>query len=335
MPKTAPSPRKPSAGEQPAPGRLDLNLLEVFDVVMTERHVTRAAVRLGMTQSAVSNALNRLRRRFNDQLFIKAARGIEPTPRAVALWPRLHQAMEELRDTVEPIAFEPGRTSAVFRIAMADITAALVTPHLYREVHADAPGMKLHFVPNDRTETGPRLMRGELDFAFVIEPQRASVVQTMPLWSDRLVVAARREHPLLEGSLSLAAFCSAPQVAVNETGNEEASTLVEQTLAERELTRNVCISVNQYMAVPGILRNSNLIAVVPSRFAAAPHAREDIAFRPLPFRVPDVTVYLSTHQRSNASPGSLWLKQRLLAAAAAVSVETDEYLASITKAVRY
>lgn len=132
--------------------------------------------------------------------------------------------------------------------------------------------------------------------------------------------------------MSLASFCDAPQVAVNETGREEATSLVKQALADRELERNVCLSVNQYLAIPGILRNSDLIAVLPSRFAAAPHARDDIAFRPLPFSVPDVVVYLSVHQRSSASPGSMWLRQRLLAAATAVSVETDEFVTAGSRA---
>jgi len=306
--------------------RLDLNLLEVFDAVMTERHVTRASHCLGMTQSAVSNALVRLRKRFNDQLFIKAAHGIEPTPRALALWPDLHQALETLRNMVAPTTFDPQDTTAAFRIAMSDITAALIAQHLHQQVHHDAPNAKLQFVPYDLNSTMPRLMRGELDFAFVIERQRASVVQTLPLWTDRFVVAARRDHPLLVDKLSLADFCQTPKVVVNGTGDEDALDPAEEMLIEHNLLYNVCLSVNHYMAIPSILKNSNLITIVPARFAASAFVRNDVASRPLPFPTPEVVVYLSLHQRSNTSPAHQWLKQHLLAAATAVRMETDGYL---------
>jgi len=310
------------------PERLDLNLLEVFDVVMLERHVTRAAHCLGMTQAAVSNALNRLRKRFDDPLFIKAAHGIEPTPCALALWPELHQAMQTLRNTVAPTAFDPRHTTATFRIAMSSITAALITSHLHGRVHRQMPGARLHFVPYDFNATMTQLMRGGLDFAFVIAPQRVSVIQTLPLWSDRLVIAARRDHPLLRGHLSVAAYCAAPQVTVNEMGDEDELNPVETTLAEHELERNVCLSVNQWTAIPDILRNSDLVAVVPSRFAASTCARDGIALRALPFSTPEVVVYLALHQRSNTSQANAWLKQHLLAAAAALRRQTDAWLAN-------
>ena len=308
--------------ENDAP-RLDLNLLQVFDAVMTERHVTRAAERLQMTQPAVSNALKRLRRQFDDQLFVKAARGVDPTPRAGALWPRIHQALQELRDTVQPQGFDARSTGQRYRIAMVDITASLITPHLYRSVHASAPGTTLFFVPHDPALTGPRLMRGELDFALVIEPPRASVVQSMPLWSDSFVVAARRGHPALEGRLSLAAFCAAPQLAVNEPGDEEAPSLIDDALAQRGLARNICLSVNQFSVVTEILRATDLLAVLPARFASAPAAAGSIATRPLPFSLPDAVVHLCWHQRSVGAPAQAWLKQRLLEAATELSIGTE------------
>lgn len=303
--------------------RLDLNLLQVFDAVMTERHVTRAAVRLEMTQPAVSNALKRLRRQFEDQLFVKAARGVDPTPRAGALWPGIHQALEDLRNTVLPQNFDARSTHQRYRIAMVDITAALLSAHLYRSVHARAPGTNLFLIPHDPALTGPRLMRGELDFALVIEPPRASVVQSMPLWSDNFVVAARRGHALLEGKLSLAAFCAAAHLAINWSGAEEAPSPIDDALAQRGLTRNIGLSVNQYSVVTTILSATDLIAVLPARFAAAAPRQGEIATRPLPFSLPDAVVHLCWHQRSVDVPAQQWLKQRLLEAATALSLQTD------------
>lgn len=304
--------------------RVDLNLLYVFDAVMTEQHVTRAAERLGMTQSAVSNAVARLRRVFEDQLFVKAARGVDATPRAMALWPRIHQMLEDVQDTVQPQAFDASRTQRQFRIAMVDISASLISSHLHRIVHAEAPQASLFFVPHDPAATGPRLMRGELDFAISIDPTRAAVIQSMPLWSDTWVVAGRRGHPLLERKPSLASFCSAPQLAVNESGDEAVPNMIDDALAQRGLARNVCLSVNQFSVVTTILRTTELIAALPARFAAVASANGDIATKPLPFTVPDAVVHLSWHRRSDASPPLRWLKQRLLEAATAVNVETEE-----------
>jgi DNA-binding transcriptional LysR family regulator len=297
--------------------RLDLNLFNVFDVVMTERHVTRAAERLDMTQAAVSNALNRLRRQFQDQLFVKVARGVDPTPRAMELWPRIHKSLVELRGTVNPPSLDVAHLEQRFRIAMVDISVSLFTPHLYRRVHELSPHTTLFFVPHDPALTGPRLMRGEVDFAVSIDLPRAAVLQSMPLFSDRLVVAARHGHPLLERKLSLVDFCEAPQLAVNAAGHEDAPSLIDDALASLELKRNICLSLNQYSVVTKVLRDSDLIAVLPERFATTPDAKKEVQIRPLPLDVPNAVLHLSWHQRSNNLPAHQWMKQRLLEAARA------------------
>ncbi|MCC6076069.1 LysR family transcriptional regulator [Pseudomonas sp. GCM10022188] len=297
--------------------RVDFNLFNVFDVVMTERHVTRAAERLDMTQAAVSNALNRLRRQFQDQLFVKAARGVDPTPRAMELWPRIHKALVELRGTVNPPDVDVANLEQRFRIAMVDISVLLFTSHLYRRVHELSPHASLFFVPHDPALTGARLMRGEVDFAISIDLPRAAVLQSMPLFSDRLVVAARHGHPLLERKLSLADFCEAPQLAINAAGHEDAPSLIDDALASLELKRNVCLSLNHYSVVTKILRDSDLIAVLPERFATTPDARKEVQVRPLPLDVPNAVLHLSWHQRSNNLPAHQWMKQRLLEAARA------------------
>ncbi|HWK62102.1 MAG TPA: LysR family transcriptional regulator [Eoetvoesiella sp.] len=309
----------------PARTRLDLNLLNVFDMVMTERHVTRAAERLDMTQSAVSNALNRLRRQFQDQLFVKAAKGVQPTPKAISLWPRIHQSLEELQDAVQPRHFDAASTRMRFRIAMTDITAALLTPHLHQCVHSQAPLATMFFVPDDPTVTGARLMRGEIDFVISIHPPRASIVQSMPLWSDALVAAARCDHPLLKSKLSLAAFCEAPQIAINAPGDDEMPGIIDTALDNRGLKRNVSLSINQFSIVTTILRDTDLITVLPARFTTPPYSHGLLATQPLPFSVPDVVVYLSWHQRSGNLPTHQWFRQAILEAATRFNMQTDKY----------
>lgn len=300
-----------AAGDEAA-GRLDLNLLAVFDVVMTERHVTRSAERLAMTQSAVSNALNRLRKLFEDQLFVKAPRGVLPTPKALALWPRIHESLEQLRETVQPDGFDARRARQRFRISMVDLPAALLTSRLYRNVHEQAPHTVLFFVPPDPMLTSHRLMRGEIDFAVSIEPPRAATVQAIPLWSDSYVVTARRGHPLFERELDIASFCATPQLAVNLPGNEDLSSTVDDALSDMGLARAALLSVNQFAVAAAILRDSDLIAVLPRRCVMINDGA--LAFRPLPFSIPNVVLYLSWHQRSNAIASHQWFKQRVLEA---------------------
>lgn len=297
--------------------RVELNLFNVFDVVMTERHVTRAAERLDMTQAAVSNALNRLRRQFQDQLFVKAARGVDPTPRAMELWPRIHKAVVELRGTVSPPDQDIAHLEQRFRIAMVDISVLLFAPHLYRRVHELSPHTSLFFVPHDPALTGPRLMRGEVDFAISIDLPRAAVLQSMPLFSDRLVVAARHGHPLFERRMTLVDFCEAPHLAVNASGHEDAPSLIDEALASLELKRNICLSLNHYSVVTRMLRDTDLIAVIPERFATTPDAKGEVQTRPLPLELPNAVLHLTWHQRSNNVPAHNWMKERLLEAAKA------------------
>lgn len=322
-PDRAPAPAFDSALRRP---RVDLNLLYVFDAVMTERHVTRAAERLGMTQSAVSNALARLRKAFEDQLFVKAPRGVDATPRALALWPRIHQMLEELQESIQPSVFEAQRSQRQFRIALVDVTASLLAPYLHRAVFEAAPQASLFFVPHDPARTGAMLMRGELDFAIGINPARAAVVESMPLFSDSWVVAARRGHPLLKRKLALAAYCAAPHLAVNESGDPAQPDIVGESLAQAGLGRNVCLTVNQFSVVAAILRTSSLIATLPARMAFGAAAAHPLATQPLPFAVPDAVVYLSWHQRSASSPPLRWLKQRLLEAVTALNLATEQRL---------
>lgn len=307
-----------------ASGRLDLNLLTVFDVVMTERHVTRAAQRLNMTQSAVSNALNRLRVLYQDQLFAKAPRGVQPTPRALALWPRIHDALEGLRETIDPQGFNARDAAQRFRISMVDLSAALLAPYLYRALHAESPRSGVFLVPHDPALTAARLMRRELDFAVNVEAPRSAIIQAMPLWTARYVLVARRGHPALDEPLSMQAFCALPQLAVNLSGADDSPSAVDAALANLGFARHLALSVNHFAVAASVLRESDLVAVLPDRFALTAEARESLAIRPLPFNVPDAVMYLSWHQRSNTIPSQQWFKGHVLQAVEALNVQARQ-----------
>ncbi len=126
---------------------LDLNLLRVFDEVMTERSLTRAAHKLSLTQPAVSNALRRLRVAMGDDLIKRSGQAMAPTPRALALWPVVREALRQLQEVVTPSNFVPGVASTTFVLAMADATAAVLMPGLIEVMDRDAPGVSIRVVP--------------------------------------------------------------------------------------------------------------------------------------------------------------------------------------------
>ncbi|MCS0631197.1 LysR family transcriptional regulator [Telluria mixta] len=306
------------------PLKIDLNLLNVFDVVMTERNVTHAAERLGLSQPAVSNVLNRLRAQFQDQLFVKAARGVDPTPKAIALWSEIHGALKQLYRTVDPNSFCAEHADISFRVSIADSLAALLTPYLYRRIHAAAPNVKIVFVPPDPDLNTPRLMRGEIDFTLGVDPPRASTLQSARICSETYVVTARKGHPLFDEELTLESICAARHLAVNLTGEPNPSSIFDEALTELGMSRQIYLTVNQFLVAASVLQDSDLIAVLPSRLVMAAVKDGKISVAPLPMKLPDKDLYLSWHKRSNTMPALLWLKQQLIEATEHLNEEFHE-----------
>lgn len=303
--------------------RIDLNLLALFDAVMTERHVTRAAERLDMTQSAVSNALNRLRKQFGDPLFVKAARGVEPTPRALSLWPSVHDALEQLRETVQPQTFDAAGARREFRMSMVDLSAALLTPYLYRLLHARAPGVTLSLVPHAPELTAERLNRGEVEFAISVEPPRFASLESRRLWSERYVLAARKGHPLMEGPLDAERLCSVPHLAVNLWGSSDARNPIDEALSLLGLSRHVSLTVNQFLVATAMLRESDLVAVLPARLLLDAFRQEWLAFQPVPLALPEAVLHLVWHRRSSSLAPIGWFRELVIEATTEMNKEVE------------
>ena len=190
---------------------LDLNLLRVFDAVMTEQNLTRAAHRLAMTQPAVSNAVKRLRDSLGDELLIRTAHGVKPTARAEALWPSVRRALADLEEAVAPRNFELDKAHATFRMAMADATAALILPPLVRVIEEVAPGIDVRMVPLTTREPRPLLLRGDVELAIGFFPGVVAQLQGATetpirherLYSGEYVAVMRKQHPLAREALTL------------------------------------------------------------------------------------------------------------------------------------
>ena len=296
---------------------LDLNLLRVFDAVMTEQNLTRAAGHLAMTQPAVSNAIKRLRDRIGDELLIRTAYGVKPTPRAEALWPAVRRALTELEAAVTPESFNVADAHATFRMAMADATAALWLPSLVRALETDAPGLNIRMVPLTTREPRPLLLRGDIDLAVGFFPgvaaqlssETSSPIRHERLYTGQYVCVMRRDHPLVKEALTVEAYCKANHLLVSFSGR--AHGLVDEALAQLGCERRILLTVNQFFTAGRVVANSDLITVLPRHLMASTGMSDQLISRELPFPMPPVHLDMLWHERDGRSPAHQWLRKHL------------------------
>lgn len=301
---------------------LDLNLLRVFDVVMVERNVTRAAERLAMTQPAVSNALRRLREAMGEELFLPGSTGVQPTPQAAALWPAVRQALSALRDVLDPQDFEPSQDERRFTVAMADATAAVLMPPLVRQLQ----GTRVALQVDPLTSRDPRalLERGAADVAIGFFPDLAPALAAAPaeqsetlveaLYSCDYVCAMRRDHPLAaREDLTLDDYCAAAHARVSFAGRPRG--FVDAALAQSGRTRHVALVVNHFATAAQVVRSTDLLVVFPRRYLAASGFAHELAVRALPVPMPVIEISLAWHRRHERDPAHRWLRERIAAVA--------------------
>ena len=296
---------------------LELNLLRVFDAVMIEQTLTRAAGRLAMTQPAVSNAVKRLREALGDELLIRTADGVQTTTRADSLWPAVRRALSELEEAVAPRSFELAKAHATFRMAMADATAALLLPRLVRLMESDAPGIDIRMVPLTTREPRPMLLRGDIDLAIGFFPGVVAQLQgatDTPIRHERLyrgeyVCVMRKAHPLANKELTLDTYCNADHLLVSFSGR--ARGLVDDALLSVNRERRILLTVNQFFTAGKVVTASDLLMVLPRHLIEATGMTDSLIAKDLPFAMPDVHIDMLWHERDARSPGHRWLREQL------------------------
>jgi DNA-binding transcriptional LysR family regulator len=196
-------------------GAFDLNLLIVFDAVMQERSVTRAGSRIGLSQPAMSHALNRLRYVLKDQLFVRTPEGMVPTPRAELLAQPLRNALSEMQLALEPAVFDPAASDRRFALALNNYAAVVLAPPLVAAVSAAAPAVRLDLRPSGTLDIVDRLDRGDLDLTLGSMDSPGERFATAPLLEDPFVMVMRRGHPAGQRKLSAAAFAAVPHLEIS------------------------------------------------------------------------------------------------------------------------
>jgi DNA-binding transcriptional LysR family regulator len=302
---------------------LDLNLLRVFDEVMAERNLTRAADNLALTQPAVSQSLKRLREALDDELFIRTAHGVRPTPYAESIWPPIRDAMDALQASLIPSNFKPGSANNNFRLSMADATAAMLVPMIVRETESQAPSISFRILPLNTRDPRKLLDDGEIDLAVgyfptaviaLSAPDAPDAIRHQRLYEGEYVVVMRRGHPLEDLELSLERYCSAHHLLVSFSGRPFG--FIDEALAGIGRRRHITMTVNQFFAAGQVVSQSDLLTVLPRHFLEATGLAHDLSVRALPFSVGAVHVEMLWHRRHHRDAPHQWLRALVERAAA-------------------
>ncbi|WP_396434355.1 LysR family transcriptional regulator [Limnohabitans sp.] len=300
---------------------LDLNLLRVFDEVMAERSLTRAAHNLALTQPAVSNALRRLRETLGDELVRRHGHGIEPTPRALVLWPSVREALRQLQAAIVPSHFEAQQASSIFVLAMADATAAELMGGLARQLELQAPGVSLRVLPLTTRDPRQLLSEDKADIALGYFPAvladltaraqsgEAVTFEHQRLYSGEYVCVMRQGHPLAKRPISLQAYCAARHLLVSFSGR--AYGFVDEALAAIGQQRRIVLTVNQFFTAGRVVVNSDLLTVLPRHFVPTTGMAKDLVLHDLPFDVPPVQVHALWHRNRQQDSPHQWLRTQL------------------------
>ncbi|MCB2001789.1 MAG: LysR family transcriptional regulator [Burkholderiaceae bacterium] len=303
---------------------LDLNLLRVFDAVMEERSLTRAARSLSLTQPAVSNALSRLRLALGDELVRRSGQGVAPTPRALGLWPAVRDALRQLQQSLAPDGFVPADADNEFVLAMADATAAELVPKLVALIETEAPKASLRVVPLATRDPRKLLDEEAIDLAIGHFPAvlsdlgaRAQVGKAVSYLHQRVyateyVCVMRAGHPLASGPLTLNRFCAARHMLVSFGGRPFG--FIDEALQSRGRTRRIVLTVNQFFTAARVAAQCDLLTVLPRHFLELADEPQRLVARALPLEVPAVHVDALWHNRQDTSSAHRWLRDAVMRA---------------------
>lgn len=284
----------------------DLNLLTVFDALMQERNVTRAGGRIGLSQPAMSHALNRLRYVLKDELFVRTADGMVPTPRAERIAAPLRNALSEMRLALEPDTFVPGEAIHEFTIAVNNYAAVVISPNLIIAASAAAPKVRLNLRPAGTLAIADLLDRGDLDLAIGSFDALGERFALAPLLEDKFVLMMRHGHPTLRRQLTAPLLARLAHLEISSSGED--TSFLDDWLAEHRLTRGIAHKA-PYLSAARILAETDIVATLTSRIAKAFLRTNILQIRELPCQSPSLTTQMLWHRRLQNQPAHQWLRK--------------------------
>ena len=276
--------------------RLDMTLLLVFSELMKQRKLRAVGDKLGLTQSAVSHALKRLRDLFGHELFLRRPHGVEPTARAIELEPTVERILSLARSALtHEDDFDPAKVRSTLRIGMLDYGATVLGPRFLAATRAAAPDLRMAIWFFGRNAAFNALSAGEIDFALGVFPRTSADYVREELFQDDCVVVARNKHPRIRNRISLHQYVAEEHVVVSQTG--ELRGYVDRDLSAIGTSRRVVLAMPSFVAALAFVSESDYIGTLPRRLAERFAPRLQLRCLPVPFPSRPWTIVAIRHRR--------------------------------------
>lgn len=301
---------------------LDLNLLLVLDALQRTHSVTRAGEQLCTSQSGVSNALRRLRDAFGDELFVRTESGMMPTPLAESMAGPIQAALQQIRQTIENRGcFDAANSTRHFRLALSDVGQMSLLPHLLSYCDKHAPNISLETVPLSRLRIAEQMNGGEIDLAIGVARPLGAGFFRRRFCSLRFVCVASKNHPTIQGSISLEQFLQASFIDYEPTGGSyrHFRKHADRLFARKSVQRKVSVKVVYLSGLESIIANSDRIAVATEALVANMDLDNRVQVIDLPFDIPALDVTMQWHERINKDPAQAWLHKAVIEVADSIT----------------
>jgi DNA-binding transcriptional LysR family regulator len=286
---------------------IDLRLISVIGELHRTRSVSVAASNLSLSQSTVSMALAKLRRHFEDPLFVRTSIGMEPTPRGAELIEVMRNAEFYMHQVLEHRSvFDPMKSDRVFQLCSTDIAQLTLLPTLLKRLRRTGPSMSVT-LRNISDKTHAQLESGEADLAVGFIPPKGAGFCGQRLFQDRFVCALRSDHPRVTKNLSLEQFQAESHVAVITGGTGHS--VVEEIIDQKRIRREVGLRVHSFIGLGPILANTDLIAIVPEQLGGFFAQAGNIRLVEVPFEIPPYHIYQLWHERLRHDPANKWFRK--------------------------
>ena len=288
----------------------DLNLLVVFKTLYEERNVTKASKKIGITQPAMSNALNRLRYLVKDELFIRGPKGMRPTPRANELASPIQTALNNLELSLSSINFDPRTTKKLYKISISDDVAPLILPNLINFLEKESPNSSLRIRSEQGSEAIKLLDSNDIDFAIGRFEMVSTRFESVDLYTEKYVCMMNSDHPLAKDEkLSIEQYLSSKHLRVAPAGTPVAP--IDRSLSQLNLEREIFARIDLVTMAPLILKNSDLILTLPSKTAQRMAKNYNFSIAELPIGLEQRQTKLLWHRELTNHPAYDWIKSQI------------------------
>ena len=287
----------------------DLNLLSVFDAVLAEGSISRAAERLGLSQPAASNALARMRQATGDRLFVRLAGGMAPTPYAQRIAEPIRLALATIRVSLaESRSFDAATSERSFGVYLTDLGEVYFLPRLLAHLRRTAPGVRIRTLPMPTEAAQEALKSGEVDLAIGNLPDFRAGFYQQRLFPDHYVCAVRSNHPAIGARVTARQFAAASHAIATPAGTGH--DMILRTLMEHGLADRIVLQVQNFLVLPNIVATTDLLAIVPHSVGSQLSRYNDIKLLPVPIPIPAFDIKQCWHERFHDDEGNRWLRQQ-------------------------